>query len=199
MIALNCEQRSPEWYAARLGIPTSSNFDQIITTKGEPSKSRIKYRNKLAGEKVAGKAEESYQNAAMLHGIEMEAEARSLYEMVKDTQVDPVGLCFFDEAKAFAASPDGLVGADGLIEIKCPMIHTHVAYLLSGELPTDYFQQAQGQMFVTGRKWVDFVSYYPGLKPLILRVKRDPAFIKKLHIYLKGFCRELKEVMEKIS
>jgi putative phage-type endonuclease len=198
MIALEIVQGTAEWLAARCGTPSASNFDKIVTTTGAPSKQAQKYMYKLAGERITGMPEEAYQNGAMLRGIEMEAEARSLYEMIHDIMVDQTGICYPDEAKLFSCSPDGLVGDDGLIEIKCPEIQTHVEYLLAGTFPMDYFQQVQGQLFVTGRKWVDFISYYPGLKPLIIRVERNEKFISALESELVKFCTELEKVVEKI-
>ena len=199
MITLEIEQQSPEWAAARLGIPTASEFDKIITTKGEPSKQAQKYLYQLAGERVSGFKEETYTNASMARGVLLEAEAREFYELTQDVQIQQVGFCFQDEALKFGCSPDGLVGEDGLIEIKCPIISTHVGYLLDGGLPMDYFQQVQGQLFVTGRKWTDFVSYYPGLKPLKIRVLRDEPFLLKLKAALDSFCVELETVIKKIS
>jgi len=199
MIIIDCIQGTPEWFAARCGIPSASNFDKILTTDGKPSKQRIKYLYQLAGEKTAGKQEETYQNAAMLRGIEMEDEARKLYEIITGESVFQVGICVTEGKAVYAASPDGMVGEDGLLEIKNPLIATHVSYLLDGKLPMDYFQQTQGQLLVTGRKWVDFVSNYPGLKPLIVRVERDKEFLKALEIELEVFCSELAEIISKIK
>jgi len=196
MRIIDCEQRSQEWFEARLGLPTASNFDKLLTTKGEVSKQRNKYLYRLAGEKVAEQSEETYQNAIMQRGIILEDEARQLYQLITGQEVQTVGFCL---ANGYGCSPDGLIGEDGAIEIKCPIASTHVAYLLAGVLPLDYFQQCQGELFVTGRKWVDFMSYYPGIKPLIVRVKRDEKFIKKLKSELKLFCVELKEVINKIK
>ena len=148
---------------------------------------------------MTGRTEESYSNAAMERGKETEAEARNLYEMLKDVEIEQVGVCFPDEKKLCAASPDGLVGIDGLIEIKCPMAYASVGYLLDGKLPTDYIQQVQGQLLVTNRKWLDFVSYYPGLKPLIVRVERDEKFLLSLHNALGVFCEELNSIVERIK
>jgi len=196
MKTINCEQRSQEWYAARLGVPSASSFDKILTTKGEPSKQAKKYMYKLAGEILSGTSEETYQNGAMLRGIELEAEARNLYKMINDVEVEEVGFCLSD---GYGCSPDGLVGKDGLIEIKCPTMSVHVEYLLDGTLPSDYFQQTQGQLLVTGRKWCDFVSHYPAIKPLIIRVERDEVFIKKLESELKVFCSELNDIVKKLK
>ncbi len=196
MKIIDCIQGNPNWHAARCGIPTASNFDKIITTKGEPSKQRIKYLYQLAGEAITGIAEETYKNGNMERGIEMEDEARQLYALISGNKVDPVGFCLSD---GYGASPDGLVGEEGLLEIKCPTIAVHVSYLLDGSLPMDYFLQTQGQLLVTERKWLDFASYYPGLKPLIVRVKRDEKFLKVLRVELELFVRELTEVIKKIK
>ena len=176
MKIINCVQGTPEWFQARCGIPSASNFDKIITTKSEPSKQAEKYLYKLAGERVSKTIEESYQNGAMLRGTEMEDEARKLYELVTDNVVEKVGFCVTDDDRA-GCSPDGLIGTDGGMEIKCPNMATHVGYLIDGKLPTDYFQQVQGGLYVTGRKWWDFVSYFPAIKPFIIRVERDEKFI----------------------
>lgn len=199
MITIDVVQGTPEWFSARAGRPSASNFDKIVTTKGEPSKQAQKYMYQLAAERVTGKVEESYTNATIERGKEMEAEARKFYELTHDVKIGQVGLCFPDKKKLYCASPDGLVGEDGLIEIKCPMAFASVGYLLDGTLPTDYIQQVQGQMLVTGRKWVDFLSYYPGLKPMLVRVNRDERFLLALDGELKKFCIQLEEIVEKIK
>ena len=198
MKIVQAEQRSEEWFAARRGIPSASNFAKIITTKGEPSKQAEKYMFRLAGEKVSGITEETYQSAAMIRGCEMEKEAREFYELIKGATVEEVGFCLTDDGKV-GCSPDGLVGEDGLIEIKDPIASTQVAYLLKGVLPLEYFQQVQGQLYVTGRKWLDFISYYPGLKPLMVRVLPDVKFQVNLDAELKKFCINLDEVVRKIQ
>lgn len=196
MKIINCEQGSLEWFEARLGIPSSSNFDKIITTAGKPSKQREKYMYRLAGESVSGVLEESYQNAAMLRGIEMEDEAKQLYTLITGNEVTEVGFCV---EEGYGASPDGLIAEKGCLELKCPLVATHVGYLLANKLPTDYFQQVQGQLLVTGREWADFMSYSPGLKPMIVRVNRDETFINALKIELAVFCEELRVVIGKIK
>ena len=196
MQVINVVQGTPEWFAVRLGIPTASCFDQIVTTKGDPSKSKQKYMYKLAGESITGKSEEQYQNAAMLRGIELEPEARALYQVVSDKVVNKVGFCLSD---GYGASPDGFVGDKGMVQIKCPSLAVHVGYLLENKLPTDYFQQVQGELFVAEREWIDFLSYYPGIKPLIIRVERDDKFITALQTELKSFIQELKETIKKIG
>ena len=199
MITLDIEQGSEAWFQARAGIPSASNLSKIITTKGEPSKQAEKYMHTLAIEAVTGTKEETYQSAAMARGVEMEAEARALYEMINDVQVEEVGFCFKDERKLYGCSPDGLIGDDGLIEIKCPSACTHCEYLLKGKLPSTYFQQVQMQLWVTGRKWCDFVSYFPGVRPLIVRVEPDLQFFSAMELELEKFCAKLADVVEKIK
>jgi len=190
-------QNTDKWFAVRCGVPSASNFEKIVTTKGEPSKQAQKYMWQLAGEAITETKEETYQNSAMLRGVELESEARSFYELVKDVQVEQVGFCIHDVG--FGCSPDGMVGNDGLIEIKCPSLAVAVGYLLDGVAPIDYFQQLQGQLLVTGRKWCDFISYYPGLPPLIVRVEPDKEFIEKLHNELKLFCKNLNQTITKLK
>ena len=198
MIIVDAKQGSPEWFKARCGLPTASRFNELITVEGKPSKQRMRYLYGLAGEKVAGTAPETYQNAAMLRGTELEAEARQLFELVHGVEVRQVGLCL-EDLKAWGCSPDGLIGEDSGLEIKCPMIHTHVEYLLDGGLPADYFQQVQGAMLVTGFSHWWFMSYYPGLSPLIVDVKRDGVYINKLREELEKFCFELNVITKKIG
>lgn len=198
MIVLDVQQGSSEWVQARCGVPTASCFDMIITSKGEPSKQRQKYLYKLAGEKVIGLAEETYKNEVMLRGTDLEEEARKFYQLVTDTLVSTVGFCLSDDLKC-GSSPDGLVEESGGIEIKCPSLAVHVGYLIDNKLPCDYYQQVQGNLLVTGRKWWDFVSYYPGIKPLIVRVEPDHKFQTALKNELNAFAQELDEVVKKIK
>lgn len=199
MIALyDLEQGTQEWHQARAGIPTASCFDQILTTAGVPSKSRDKYLYKLAAERIVGKSESGFQSDAMLRGQELEAEARAYYELTTDRKPIRVGICYSDDTRQIGASPDSLVDEEGLLEIKCPLAHTQVGYLLNEGLPTDYFQQVQGQLWVTGRKWADFVSYYPGLNPLVVRVLPDAKFHAALDAELPRFCADLIAITERI-
>jgi hypothetical protein len=195
MKIIDVVQGTPEWFAAKCGVPSASNFDKLLTSSGQPSKQHTKYLYRLAGETITGIAEESYQSAAMVRGIELEAEARELYQLISGKEVKEVGFCL---SNGYGASPDGFVGKNGLVEIKCPSMAIHIGYLLSNTLPMEYFQQCQGQLLITGRKWVDFVSYYPGLKPLIIRVKREGKFLTALQAELEVFCSELKDLVKKL-
>lgn len=201
MITVDVTQNSPEWFALKAGVPSTSSFDKIVTTKGVRSKSAEKYLHQLAGERITGIREEGYMNDAMRRGIELEPEAVKLYELITRAKTEEVGVCYQNEDKRFLTSPDRLIpgGYDGLLEIKCPLIQTHVKYLLDNKLPTDYFQQIQGQIFVTGAKYVDFMSYFPGLKPLIIRAQPDKEFLDKLKAEMDLFCTQLEDVVEKIK
>jgi hypothetical protein len=199
MITETFEQGSVEWFAARCGKPSASGFDNIITAKGEPSKQRQKYLYTLAGERIIGQKEESYQNAAMKRGIELEPEARALYELITGTIVTQVGLCYLNEEKRFLASPDGLVSDSGLFEAKCPQLSTMVGYSLSPDkLVSEYYLQLMGQLLVTGREWVDIMAYYPAFSPVIVRVNADLVFLSQLEHRLKEFCIELDQIETKL-
>lgn len=193
------EQYTLEWFEIRCGMPTASNFDKIITSQGKPSTQRKKYMYKVAGEYITGVPEDTYQNAAMQRGSAMEPEARGLYEVITGDTVKQVGFIVGNPDVEYGCSPDGLIGDDGMIEIKCPSLAVHVGYLLGNKLPTDYIQQVQGQLLVAERKWCDFVSYYPGIKPLIVRIERNEEFIKKLKIELQLFSGELRDIINQIK
>lgn len=176
-----CKQGSDEWLKARLGIPTASNFSKIITSTGKESATLEKYAFDLATDTLLSKVEESYKNANMQRGNDLEAEARQAYIEAQDIFIT-VEECGFITNNQFLYSPDGLVGEDGLIEIKCPLAKTHFGYILDDKCPSEYYAQCQGGLFITGRKWIDFVSYHPDFKrPLFIkRIERDEEFIGKL-------------------
>ncbi len=173
------EQGSEEWLQIRLGKPTASEFDKIITGTGKASTQVNGYINKLLAEVIMGKPAESFKSEAMERGSQLEQEAADYYEMLNDAVLHKVGFCT-DDAGLFGCSPDRLVGDDGLLEIKCPLPHTHVSYLLSGKMDTGYKPQVQGQLMITGRAWCDFMSYHPDMPPLIVRVDRDEDYIESL-------------------
>ena len=190
-------QRSDEWHKARCGVPTGSKFSEIVTTKGEPSKSAIKYMYKLAAEIISGEVEPSFQSYDMIRGTELEPEARAVYEMENETEVIVPGFQLHLSG-LYGGSADGLIGDDGMIEMKCPKASTHIEYLEKSKFPTDYFQQVHGYMMIYGRQWCDFFSYYPGLKPFQIRVYPDVEFQKKLHYELVRFNEELQALIEKV-
>lgn len=188
MIIDKSEQGTDEWFAARRGIPTASNFSKIITTTGKASTSAGGYMNELLAEWLADKSFAAELNSEWVaRGNELEAEARAFYELKSSADVEEVGLCYLNDQKLVGASPDGLVGEDGLLEIKCPKHSTHVGYLLARKLPSSYIQQVQGQLWVTGRQWCDFVSYHPDFETMIIRIERDESFITALSASIARF------------
>lgn len=175
----NIDQGTPEWHAIRAGIPTASNFDKIIKANGSRSDQAKTYIHQLVGERLLGHAEDGFKSEWMERGTELESEARALYEFISGNDVCQVGFMRLGYPSC-GCSPDGLVGDDGGLEIKCPKLSTHIKYALSGKLPSDYHRQVMGSLFVSGRKWWDFMSYYPGLDPFIVRVYPDQAFFGML-------------------
>lgn len=199
MIIVDCVQNTPEWEKIRLGIPTASNFDRIITTTGTRSKQREKYLYELAGERITGERKEGYKNSAMDRGHEREDESRKTYEFITGTTVNIVGFCFFDEKKEFGCSPDGLIGEDGGFETKDTSSHIQIERLECGWSQSEHFQQVQGGLYVTGRKWWDLVSYSRGIQPIIIRFCRDEKFINKLSVELLLFVNDLNSIVKKYS
>jgi hypothetical protein len=197
-IIIDCEQRSPEWFEAILGNVGASSIDKIITTKGEPSKSRTDYMMTLCAERITGKQEFNQPTLAMLNGIEREAEARSLFEMAHDIEVNQVGLIYTDDKSAHC-SPDGLIGDHSGIEIKNPISKTHIKYLLDDKLPTEYFCQVQFSLLVSGRGSWFFMSHYPGIKPFIIECQRDEKWIEKCEKELNAFNQELEEMVKRLA
>ena len=179
MKIIECQQGTEEWFQARLGVPSASNFFKLVTINGKPSSQADGYINALVAEKLTGQSTFVQTTDAMQRGIDLEPFARDKYQDITLNPVTQVGFCLHDEIAA-GASPDGLVNNDGGLEIKCPMPHNHVEYLSGGKLPSKYFQQVQGCLWITGRDWWDFMSYHPQMKPLIVRVERDEDFIESL-------------------
>jgi hypothetical protein len=174
----NHVQGSDEWLQSRLGKPTASNFGKLITPTGKPSASADGYINELIAQRITGELPEFYTNSAMERGNELEPAAKALYEFTYGVEVVEAGLCLHDEFDC-GASPDGLVGDDGGLEIKCPLPHNHIAYLRSGDVTTKYIPQIQGCLWITGREWWDFMSYHPAMEDLIVRVYRDEVVHQK--------------------
>lgn len=173
------EQRSAGWFAARLGVPTASSFSKLVTPTGKKAASFDTYVNQLIAEKLTGEPTYIPATEAMQRGTDLEPFARAFYELVYDVEVFEIGLCLHDTVNA-GASPDGLVGDDGLLEIKCPMASTMVGYLRDDKLPTQYIPQVQGQLWITDRDWCDFLAWHPNTRPLLIRVERDNEYISTL-------------------
>lgn len=195
---INCEQGSAEWFAARAGIPTASEFATVLAKarNGGESKGRRTYMLKLVGERLTGQPMESYSNDHMERGKVMEAEARDLYAMVREVDLQPVGFMRRGDA---GASPDSLVGDAGLAEIKTKLPHLQIEVLLADRVPAEHVAQVQGQLWISGREWCDFVSYWPGLPLFVKRVERDEAYIATLAAAVAEFNAELLGVIAQVE
>lgn len=194
------DQYSMQWWSVRRGVPTSSCFDRIVTpAKGELSKQADGYIHQLIADQYDPEygVVDDYVTAAMRNGTIMEPEARNYYAFERGMDVEQVGFCMDDDGR-FGCSPDGMVGDDGLLELKCPQPHTQVAYLLANQLPQAYKPQVHGQLVVTGRKWVDFMSYSPGFPILLIRVEPD-EYTDKLRVALDEFWQKYQESLEKVT
>lgn len=193
----DCDQNSPEWYQCRLGIPTASKFATVLASGrgGGESKTRREYLYKLAGEILTGEPMYSYQNDHMERGKEMESEARDMYVFLTDLEPQQVG---FIRNGQKGCSPDSLIGANGMLEIKTKLAHLQCEVLDYDELPSEHKAQCQGQLWVAEREWLDFCSYWPKLPLFAKRVYRDEAYIKKLSDEVDRFNNELAALVEKL-
>ncbi len=204
MIFHDVRQASSEWFELRKGVPTASRFNMILTPKtGKPSAQQETLINQLVGETLSLIPEEGIENATthpMRWGVRCEEEARRYLSLHLNEDITNGGFCLTDD-KRFGSSPDGLIGQDGVIEIKCPQPETQVGYLLKDdELPPEYRWQVQGHLLVTGRPYCLFVSYCPGLAPLVVRVepnddtKRLAAALEEFHAKYVATLKRVKEM-----
>lgn len=190
------QQGSDEWKAVRLGKVTASRVaDVVARTKNGWGASRTNLMAQLLVERLTGQSQDGYTNDAMRWGTETEPQARDAYAFQTDSDVEQTGFVDHPRILMAGASPDGLIGADGLLEIKCPNTATHIDFLLSGEIPDKYIKQMMWQMACTGREWVDYVSFDPrlpaDLRIKIARVYRLDKFIQDLENDVTSFLSEL--------
>ena len=190
------DQGSDQWFAARIGKVTASRVaDVLAKTKSGYSTSRDNYMAQLVCERLTGQREEFFTSAAMQHGTDTEPLARAAYESLKDVLVDEVGFVPHPSIIMAGASPDGLVGDNGLLEIKCPNTATHIDTLLSQTVPGKYNTQMQFQMACTDREWCDFVSFDnrlpEELQLFVKRVPRDNMYIRLMEDEIVKFLNEL--------
>lgn len=197
MRIIDVKQGTPEWLIARLGIPTASNFDRIVTKTGKASAQADEYIARLAAEWFLGQSLDEDATEFMQRGIDLEPEAVRFYEFSKDVLTTECGLCITDDGRA-GASPDRLVDDDGLLEIKCPAAVTHMGYVIGG-ITDKYKVQTQGQLWVTGRAWVDLLSYHPTLPRATVRFERDEKFIALLEEEVGKFAERLAAVMVNLT
>ncbi|EAZ2431512.1 exonuclease [Salmonella enterica] len=199
------EQRSPEWFAARCGKVTASRlYDVIARTKSGYAASRQNYMAELICQRLTGKPEEGFTNAAMMRGTELEPVAREMYALNEfDAVISEVGLIDHPTIAGFAASPDGIVNDDGLIEIKCPNTWTHLQTLKTGVPKYQYLLQMHAQMMCTGRKWCDFVSFDDRLPPELAyfktRINFDEVLAEEIEQEVVKFLTELETEIQNIT
>lgn len=195
MIHHKIEQNTPEWHALRLGKFTASMFKDILGSRSnEGFKKAI---DRVVWELLTGVPVESYSNEWMQRGHELEPIAIEQYQALKFTNTIDAG--FWEFNKWVGASPDQLIGDDGLLEIKCPKWSTMLQYIRRGKVPTVYVPQIQGQLMCTGRQWCDFMAFHPDVKPLIIRVNRDEEMISNIQTKLEFAVKEVKEQLKIVS
>jgi len=196
MEIIDCIQGSEEWFAVKCGKVSASCFSDVLC-KGSGRKT---YMMKLVAERLTGITQDGYTNAVMDRGGEVEQQARIYYEELNECKVESAG--FVVASDFVGCSPDGLVGDKGLVEIKCPNTTTHIETILKAKMPTKYVPQVQGQIWVTERKWCDFISFDPRLKQhpfFCIRVFRDDEYITILSAAVEQFEKELTEITNKIK
>lgn len=202
MKVIDAVQGSPEWLASRAGRVTAS---MVSATLMKPETAGYRdYQAQLVAEILTGKPQGSdYTNVHMQFGTDTEPLARSAYEAETGFSVDEVGLCIHPTIERSGASPDGLVGDSGLVEIKCPKPATHLAYLIAGVVPAGYKNQMMWQMACTERNWCDFVSFRPdlpeNLQLFVVRFKRDEKEIEKLQTAVLSFLAAADEMIKKLK
>ena len=196
MIKYNIEQKSEAWFEARAGRVTGTRFKELVA--GKSTKTYKDLVNSIAAEIITHKIEESYTNAIMERGIEMEPFARKEYENLMDVEVEEVGFIIPDEGHKYhewiGISPDGLT--NGLAEIKSPLMKTHIGYIEANKLPSEYRYQVQGQLFVTELPYCDFISYYPGMKLFVFRVVPDLELFSRFEERLDELIVDVKAKLE---
>jgi putative exonuclease len=196
LITLDCEQGSEEWLQARLGIPTATGFENIVTATGKKSSAQIKYMAELIEESILGLQDSSFKSKFMERGNQLEPLARSAYEFITGNSVQQVGGVYLDENREVMVSPDGLIPElkKGL-EIKCPKMSTHIRYLLEGGVPSEYVIQVQANLWVTGYETWDFVSYCPEYQRQTLylfTVERNPLLMSAFDKLIPQFLNTLR-------
>lgn len=198
MRIIDCQQGTPEWLKARLGVITCSCLSQIVTPSTlKPSASWGRYLSRLCCEWFLGRPVDESSSEFMARGTEMEAEAVAAYEFENNVEARKVGFIVRDDGM-FGGSPDRLVGDDGGLEIKCPSAEVHMGYVLNG-IDAEYRCQVQGLLYLTGRKWWDLVAFNPALPTVKVRYEPDPAFFAVLDDLLPKFMARYLECKIKLA
>lgn len=195
------EQRTDEWFAARLGKVTASRIGDIMAkTESGYSAARKNYMAQLLCERLTGMREDIFVSATMQRGTDLEAKARATYILTNGDLVEEIGFVEHPNIEMAGASPDGLVNDDGLIEIKCPNTATHLEFMRTKKPKSEYILQMQWQMACTGRSWCDFVSYDDRLPEKFafrsIRLERDDDLIKEIEAEVQKFLDELRGMIQ---
>lgn len=200
IIETGFQQCSDEWKAARVGNPGATGIKNIITSTGQPSKSREKYLYQMAEEVITGVKPETFQNHAMRRGIELESDARDIFCFKTGYDVQECSMIYPCESKRWHVSPDGIIPSrnEGL-EIKCPSLIVHDGYMNGGVCPTEYRLQVQGSLAVSGYKAWHFMSYFPEVRPFIIRVERDEKLISIIIAEMDSFINDLDELVNRLK
>lgn len=192
-------QGSSEWKWLRMGLPTCSQFHRIITSQGKRSTQWNGYISELIAEHASEYPTGFMGSEHTERGKMLEPRARAAYEIITGHEVKDCGFVYRDENKLVGGSPDGLVGEDGLIEIKAPSSKNHVSYMIEKRVPVAYVPQTQGYLWCTGRKWLNFVSFHPEFDILIIEVLPEPRIQDALSEHLPAFLTKLEEARELIG
>lgn len=204
MRVVNCQQGSAQWLDVRRGKITASRIADVMDRlkKGGEGASRRNYRTELLAERLSGRSEEHYVSPEMDWGSEFEPHARAAYEIANDVMVDTVGFILHSKMDFAGASPDGLVGSDGGLEIKCPKTTTHLKWLQAGTVPEEHQAQCLWNMACAERSWWDFMSYDPrmpeGLRIFIVRMDRDEARISEIEHEVERFNEEVEFTVSRL-
>jgi len=190
---VNCEQGTEDWFRARMGLPTASEFHAILA-KGE-GKTRKSYMLRLAGEIVTGEPSETYSNGHMERGKALEPEARELYAFMADAEPQQVG---FIRNFGACCSPDSLLGTAGMLEIKTKLPALLIECILRGDFPPEHKAQCQGALWVAEREWIDLAVFWPKMPLFVQRAYRDEAYIASLRTAVAAFGEELAETVERV-
>jgi hypothetical protein len=197
MQILDCEQGDDAWRAARAGIATASAMSQLLA-RGQ-GKTRASYQFKLIGEVFTGEPAEGFTNSHTERGHLLEGEAREIYAAIAEGEVMQCGFIRnHDDIGGVGYSPDALVGSEGLAEIKTKLPHLQAELLLADRVPPEHMAQIQCGLWVSERRWLDFVSYWPGMPLFVKRVYRDEAYIQNMRSEVIAFYAEMQSKIERI-
>jgi hypothetical protein len=193
------EQNTEAWYALRRGMVTASEFHTVLAhgrKKGDPSVTRRKYMLTLISDRIGGAPAEGYSNHHMERGKSMEAEALQLYHAL---HAEPIRVGFVKRNDDVGCSPDAFVGEPGMVQVKTALPAIQLERVLKPELPAEHVCQVQGELWVCEREWSDFVSYWPGLPLMVVRVYRDETAIKSIELGVEMFLNEMYELMARLE